>query len=124
MSNQIEPPDHERPRDGDHLEGLGQDVSLPSIVLAPFVGAHDLFGVGYCSGPIEALSECISDQGSRCGMVTADPTVDIAQQPLPLFDEDAALQDPSVASVVELALHKNKGLGMTCEPSSLRLVHW
>ena len=55
-------------------------------------------------------------------MVTADPTVDIAQQTLPLFDEDAALQDPGVASLVEFALHKNKGLGATCEPSSLRLV--
>ena len=30
-----------------------------SVVLAPFVGADDLLGVGYCSGPIEALSECL-----------------------------------------------------------------
>ena len=45
-------------------------------------------------------------------MVTADPTVDVAQQPLPLFDGDAALQDPDVASPVELALNKDKGLGM------------
>ena len=57
-------------------------------------------------------------------MVTTDPTVDIAQQMLPLFDGDVALQDPGVASLVEFALHKNKGLGMMCEPSSLRLVHW
>ena len=41
-------------------------------------------------------------------MVTIDPTMDIAQQPLPLFDEDAALQDPGVASLVELALNKDK----------------
>ena len=72
-SNQIEPPDHEGPHDGDHLECLGQDMSLPSIVLTPFAGAHDLLGVGYCSGPIEALSECIPNQGSRHGVVTADP---------------------------------------------------
>ena len=57
-------------------------------------------------------------------MVTVDPTVDITQQMLPLFEGDAALQDPGVASFVEFALHKNKGLGMTCEPSSLRLVYW
>jgi len=77
-SNQIEPPDHERPRDGDHLECLGQEVSLPSIVLTPFASAYILLGVGYRSGPVEALSECISNQGSRRGVVTIDPTMDIA----------------------------------------------
>ena len=64
---------------------------MPSIVLAPFVGAHDLLGVGYCSGPVEALSECVSNQGSRRGMVSTDPTVDIAQQMLPLFDGNVEL---------------------------------
>ena len=77
-SNQIEPPDRKGPRDGDHLEHLGQEVSLPSIVLAPFVGAYDLLSVGYCSGLVEALSECIPNQGSRRVMVTADPTMDVA----------------------------------------------
>ena len=77
--NQIEPPDREGPHDGDHLECLGREVSLPSIVLTPFVGAHDLHGVGYYNGPVEALSECVSNQGSRRGMVTVDPTVDIVQ---------------------------------------------
>ena len=62
-----------------------------SVVLTPFIGAHDLLGVGYSGGPIEALSEYISDQGSRHGMVTADSIVDITQQMLPLFDGDAAL---------------------------------
>ena len=94
-----------------------------SVVLTPFVGAHDLLGVSYNGGPIEALSEHVFDQGSRHGMVTVDPTVDIAQQTLPLFKGDAALQDPSVASLVEFTVHKNKGLGATCEPSSLCLVH-
>ena len=95
---------------------------MPSVVLTPFIGAHDLLGVGYYSGPVEALSECISNQGSRHGMVTIDPIVDIAQQMLPQFNRDAALQDSSVTSLVEFAPHKNKGLGMTCEPSSLCLV--
>ena len=89
--NQIEPLDHEGPRDGDHLECLGQEVSLPIIVLAPFVGAYDSLGIGYCSGLVEALLECVPNQGSRRGMVTADPTMDIAQQTLALFDGDAAL---------------------------------
>ena len=56
-------------------------------------------------------------------MVTADSTMDIAQQTLTLFDGDAALHDPDVASLVEFALDKDKGLGATCEPSSLCLVH-
>ena len=66
-------------------------MSLPSIVLTPFVGAHDLLDIGYSGGLVESLSKCIFDQGSRHGMVTTDPTMDIAQQPLSLFDGDAAL---------------------------------
>ena len=83
-----------------------------------------MFSIGYHGRPVEALSERISDQGSECGMVTADPTMDITQQKLPLFDRDTELQDPSVASFIEFALYKNEGLGVTCEPSSFRLVHW
>ena len=75
--NQVEPLDHEGPRDGDHLERLGWKVNLPSIVLTPFIGAYNLLGVCYCGGPVEALSECVSNQSSWCGVVTADPTVDI-----------------------------------------------
>ena len=97
---------------------------MPSIVLTPFTGVHDLLGVSYCSGPVEALSECVPNQGFRCGMVTADPTVDIAQQMLPLFDGDAELQDPSVALFVEFAFYKNEGFGTMCELSSLYLVRW
>ena len=52
-------------------------------------------------------------------MVIVDPTMDIAQQTLPPFDKDAALQDFGVTSLVEFAPHKNKGLGATCEPSGL-----
>ena len=66
-------------------------MSLPSVVLAPFVGAYDLLGIGYCDRPVEALSECVFDQGPRRGMVPVDPTVDITQQLLPSFDGDVAL---------------------------------
>ena len=34
-SDQIEPLDHKRPCDGDHLECLGWQVGLPSVVLHP-----------------------------------------------------------------------------------------
>ena len=72
-------------------------MGLPSVVLTPFIGAHNLFYVSYCSRPVEALSKHIFDQGPRCGMVPADPTVDIAQQKLPLFKGDTELQNPGVA---------------------------
>ena len=58
-------------------------MSLSSVVLAPFVGAYNLFGIGYRGRLIEALSKCVSDQGSGHGVVIADPTVDIAQQTFP-----------------------------------------
>ena len=99
-------------------------MSLPSVVLTPFVGAHDLLDVGYCSGPVEALSECVPNQGSRRGKVTADPTMDAAQQKFSLFDGDTELQDPDVAPFVEFTFYKDEGFGATCEPSSFRLVRW
>ena len=122
-SDHIEPTDHEWPHDGNHLECLGWQVGLSGVVLTPFIGAHNLLSVGHHSRPIEAQLEHVSDQGSRCSMMSVDPTVDIAQQMLPLLGGDAALQDLSVPSLVEFALHKNKGLGATCEPSGLCLVH-
>ena len=55
-------------------------------------------------------------------MMTASPTVDIAQQELSLFARDTELQDPDVTPFVEFALYKNEGLGASCEPSGFRLV--
>ena len=98
-------------------------MSLLGVVLTPFAGAYDLLGFDYCSGPVEALSECVSNQGPRRGMVTADPTMDVAQQKSFLFTGYAELQDPSVAPLVEFALHKNEGLGAVRHPLSLHLIH-
>ena len=122
--NKVKSLDHKGPHDGNHLECLGREVSLPSVVLTPFAGAYDLLGVGYCSGPVEALSECVSNQGPRHGMVTTDPTVDVAQQKFSLFDGDTELQDPGVAPFVEFILYKDEGLGVACKLSSLCLVRW
>ena len=55
-------------------------------------------------------------------MVPTDPTVDISQQLLSLFNGDAALQDPSVASLVELTLNNDDGLDATRVPPSLHFV--
>ena len=77
--DQIKPLDHEWPRDGDRLDCLGRQVGLPGIVLTPFVGAHNLLSVGHHGRPVEALSECVSDQGSGCGMMSTDPTMNVLQ---------------------------------------------
>ena len=66
-------------------------MNLPSVALTPFVGVYDPFGIGYSGGPVEALSECISNQGPQCGMVTADPTMDVVQQKFSLFARDTEL---------------------------------
>jgi hypothetical protein len=59
--NQIEPLDHEWPCDGDHLNCFGWQVGLSSIVLTPFLGAHDLLNVSHRGRPVEALSKRIFD---------------------------------------------------------------
>ena len=62
-------------------------MSLPSVVLSPFAGAYDSLDIGYHGRPVEALSEHVVG----CSMVTIDPTMDIAQQTLSLFEGDAVL---------------------------------
>ena len=88
---QVKPPDREWPRDGDRLERLGQQVSLPSAVLASFAGVYDLLGVGHRGWPVETLLECVFDQGSRCGVMSVDPSMDVFQQVLPQLGGDATL---------------------------------
>jgi hypothetical protein len=36
-------------------------MGLPGVELAPFAGADDSLGVGYCGGLVEALSESFAD---------------------------------------------------------------
>jgi hypothetical protein len=59
--DQVKPLDRKRPCDRDCFEHLSWQMGLPSIELAPFVGANDLVGVGYCGGLVEALSESFAD---------------------------------------------------------------
>ena len=82
-----------------------------SVVLTPFAGAYNLLGIGYCG---EALSECIPNQSSWCGMMTVDSTMDVAQQEFSLFARDTELQNPDVTPFVEFALYKNEGFGVSC----------
>ena len=54
-------------------------MNLPSVVLTPFASAYNLLGVGYYGGPVEALSKYVPNQGSRHGVVAADPTMNVLQ---------------------------------------------
>ena len=57
-------------------------------------------------------------------MMTADSTVDVAQQEFSLFARDTQLQNFDVTSLVEFALYENEGFGASCEPSGFCLVGW
>jgi hypothetical protein len=59
--------------------------------LAPFIGAHDLLGIGNHRRPVKSLAESIPNQGSWRGVVPADPAVDVLQQLVTLLDRNAAL---------------------------------
>jgi hypothetical protein len=39
-SDQVKPPNSERPYDGNSLQGVSQEMGLPCIVLASFAGAY------------------------------------------------------------------------------------
>jgi hypothetical protein len=120
--DQIVSLDREWPRDGDRLECLCRQVGLPSVVLAPFAGAHYPFGARHRSWPVEALPERVPDQGPRHGMMPADPARDILQQLFPLFDHDTTLQYLGVTPFVELSLDDDEGLSTAYELLGLRLL--
>jgi hypothetical protein len=121
--NQIEPLDHEWPRDGDHLECLGWQIGLPRVVLAPFASAHHVHGIGHDGWPVEALPKYVFNESSWCGVVSTCPTMDILQLLSPLLGRDAALQDLGVTLFVKFSLNDGEGLSAACELSSLHLIH-
>jgi hypothetical protein len=48
-------------------------VGLLCVELTPLAGAYNPSGVGHRGWPVETLSEGISNEGSRCYVVTASP---------------------------------------------------
>jgi hypothetical protein len=65
----VEVPDGKRPRDGDGVKRLRQEVSLSSVELAFFTAPYDVPGVRDCCGLVETLSENLSDKCSWIGVV-------------------------------------------------------
>jgi hypothetical protein len=75
------------------LEGVRWEIGLAGVELAPFVGAHDLVGVGNRGGPLEALAERVAHEGARRRVVATHARVDVSEELTPLGYGYATLQD-------------------------------
>ena len=64
-SQNVEPLDRERPREGDGLKSLSRLVHLLSMELARLAGPDELGGVLERGGPLEALDESLADKCAR-----------------------------------------------------------
>jgi hypothetical protein len=78
-TNEVQTPHSKRPSDGYCLQGLSGQVRLSRVELTPLAGAYNPSGVGHRDGPVEALSEGVPNEGSRCCVMTASPRVYLLQ---------------------------------------------
>src|SRR6185437_10558807 len=103
-ADKVQSPHGERPSDGDGLESVGREVCLPGVELATLAGSHDVGGVGDRGGPVKALTKRITHEGARCGVVTADASVDVTDQLLALGNGDASLQNARGTALVQFVV--------------------
>jgi hypothetical protein len=68
-------------------------VRLSCVELTPLAGAYNPSGVSHRGRPVEALSEGVPDEGSRCYVVTASPRVYLLQQLMSFSDGYASLEN-------------------------------
>jgi hypothetical protein len=54
-------------------------VRLSCVELTPLAGAYNPSGVGHRGRPVEALSEGVPNEGSRCCVMAASPRVYFSQ---------------------------------------------
>jgi len=97
-------------------------MNLPSVKLASLTSPHDLRGIGHGGGPVEALSEGVSYQRPRHGVVATSPRVYVFQELDALLTGDAAHKDARGAMLVHLSVKEEKSLGATSHTSCLSLV--
>jgi hypothetical protein len=76
--------------------------------LAPFIGAHDLAGVGDRGWPVEALVERVAHEGARCCVMAAHTRMYVSEELAPLRDGHASLQDAGGGALVQLIIDKSK----------------
>jgi hypothetical protein len=123
-ADEVQTPHSKRPGDGYRLQSLSGQVGLSRVELTLFAGADNSGGVGHRREPVEALSESISDKGSRRCVMAASPRVYLSQEFLTFGDGDASLEDARGAAVIELLLitQQDERLGTPCHPPSLGSV--
>jgi hypothetical protein len=92
-TDEVQTPHGKQLGDGYCLQGLSGQVRLSCVELTPLAGAYNPSGVGHRGWLVEALSESVSDEGSRCCMVTASPQVYLLQQLLSFGDGYASLEN-------------------------------
>jgi len=120
--DEVETPDNKGLGDGDRLQSLSREMNLPSVKLASLTGPHDFCGVSHGGGPIETLSEGISYQRLRRGVVAASPRVCVPQELVSFLTWDATHKDARGATFVHFSIEENKSLGSMSHTPCLSLV--
>jgi hypothetical protein len=95
---------------------------LSSVELASFTAPHNILGVCDHCGPIETLSEGLSDKCSRTGVVTAGADMYLLQQLTALIPEDALHEYAGCPMLVEFAVDEDECFSSAGDALSLHLV--
>jgi hypothetical protein len=111
----VQPPHDERSCDADGLQNVSREVGSAGVELAPLAGAYDLAGIRDCDGPVKALAERVAYEGAGRGVVAADACVNVPEEPAPLGDGHALLQDAGMSHPV---LKAKPNALITCAPGS------
>lgn len=123
-SQDVQPPYRERLRERDGLEGLCWLVHLFGVELACLAAPDQLRRILQSSGPIETLAESLTDQHSRCRVVSALPLVDVREHPAALLSGGALEQDLVGASSVQLPIPEGVVLRLSSDPFCHRVTFW
>jgi hypothetical protein len=107
----VQPPYSERPCYGDGLQDVSRKVGFAGVELAPLAAAHDFTGIRDRGRPVKALAERIAYEGAGCGVMAADPRVNVPEELAPLGDGYASLQDAGSCTLVQLAVDEGEGSG-------------
>jgi hypothetical protein len=59
------------------LQDVSRKVGFAGVELAPFAGAHDLAGIRDRGRPVKTLMERVAYEGAGCGVMAADPLMNI-----------------------------------------------
>lgn len=59
----VQPPDHERPREWDGLQALSWLIDVLGMELVGFVGLYQFDCVVECRRPVEPAPKCLADEG-------------------------------------------------------------